>query len=144
MLDKAKRVLFGIRQQLPQSRLAADQRQTAQILAAFEQQIQREIDQRIGLAFGKGRLESRKIGGAIFVEGADLAIDDRIRQLPGGGRDGLKSGGPIQALTGLQRNLAVEHPRLDPVAIELDLVDPSVSGRRTVQGVAELWQNEFW
>src|ERR1700678_922489 len=145
MLDEAKtRVFSSIRQQLPQSRLAADQRQTAQILTAFEQQIEREIDERIGLAFGKGRLECREIGGAIFVEGTDLAIEDRIRELPGRGRDGLKSGGPIQALAGLQRNLAVEHPRLDPVAIELDLVDPSASRRRAVQGVAKLRRNEFW
>ena len=145
MLDETKtNILSGIRQQLPQSRLAADQRQAAQILAAIEQQIENEIDERIGLAFRKGRLESREIGGAIFVEGTYLAIEDRIRQLPGRGCDGLKSCGPIQALAGFQRNLAVEHPRLDPVAIELDLVDPPVSRRRPVQGVAKLRRNEFW
>src|SRR5271156_857048 len=102
MLDETQTsVLSAIGQQLLQPRFARDQRQTAQIIAAFEQQIESEIDQRIGLAFGKGRLESRKIGGAILVEGAYLAINDRIRQLPGRVCEGPISCGPIQALARL-------------------------------------------
>ena len=73
---------------LLQSLLALRQRKSPQILAACEQQIEGEIDERIGLALGKSRLQRREIRRAVFVERAYLAIDDRIRQLAGGSRDG--------------------------------------------------------
>ena len=71
-------------------------------------------------------MQGREIGGAVFVKSADLAIDDRIAQLAGGFRDGRIFGGPIEALAGLQSHFAVQHAHLNSVAVELDLVDPSV------------------
>ena len=108
-----------------QSHLAVGQSQGPQIVAAFEQQVESEVDKRIGLALGKGCLERREIRRAVFVEGANLAIDDRIRQLAGGSRNGRIFVGPIKALTGLQGRLAVKHAYLEPVTIKLDLVDPT-------------------
>ena len=85
MLDEAEAgILAGVGEKLLQSRLALAQRQGAQILAAFEQQIEGEIDELVGLAFGKGRLKGGEIRGAVLVQRADLAIDDCVRQLAGG------------------------------------------------------------
>jgi hypothetical protein len=64
------------RQQLLQSRLAADQRQAAQILAAFEQQIESEIDERIGLSFGKGDWRAAKSGASFSSRAHYLAINN--------------------------------------------------------------------
>ena len=126
MLDEAKAgIIAGVREKLLQSRLALAQRQCAQILATFEQEVEGEIDERVGLAFGKGRLKSGEIRGAILVQGAYLAIDDRVRQLAGGSRDGRIFGGPVETLAGLQGYLAIKHAHLDAVAIELDLMQPA-------------------
>src|ERR1700733_3169444 len=103
MLDEAETGIFaGIRKKSLQSLLAVRQWQRAQILVAFEQKIEGEIEECIGLALGGRRLKSRKIRGAVFVERAYLAIDDRIRQLVRGLCDWRIFSRPIEALAGLQ------------------------------------------
>ena len=143
VFDEAKAVIrAGVGEKLLQPRLSLAQRQGAKILAAFEQQIEGEIDERVGLSFGKRSLKRGKIRGAVFVQRTDFSVDDRVRQLAGGSRDGRIFGGPVEPLAGLQRCLAIQHAHLDAIAVELDLVQPSVARRRTRKGLAKLRSDE--
>ena len=61
-----------------------------------------------------------------------LAVEQRGigRQRCDRGRDRLEAMRPIQALAGQQAHLAVIEPRLDAIAVELDLVQPFGAARR--------------
>ena len=92
----------------------------------------------IGLAFGQRRLKCCKVGSTLFVEGADLAIDDRVGQVCRCGGDGRILGGPIEALAGFQRDLTILYTHLHAIAVEFDLVDPPICGGGTLQRLAKL------
>jgi len=62
-------------QQLLQPRLAFAQRKRTKILAAGEQQIEREENEIAGLALGNCGLQRGKIRNALVIDGDDLAID---------------------------------------------------------------------
>ena len=80
---------------------------------------------------------------AVVVERDDLAVDQQsgsALRLLGDGRELV---GPVQALAGLQRGLAVLDAQLHAIAVELDLVAPAVAagGRSTER--AELRRDEI-
>ena len=50
--------------------------------------------------------------------------------------------GPVEALAGLQRGLAVLDAQLDAIAVELDLMHPARRRRRARERVAELRRDE--
>ncbi len=143
MFDEAKAVILaGVGEKLLQPRLSLAQRQGAKILATFEQQIEGEIDECVGLAFGQSGLKRGEVRGAVFIQGTNFSVDDGVRQIAGGSRDGRIFGGPVEPLARLQGCLASSHAHLDAVAVELDLVQPSVSRRRTRKGLAKLGSDE--
>lgn len=79
----------------------------------------------------------------MVVERDDLAIDDTIRQALerlGHGPEPLR---PVEALARLQGDLAASDTRLDAIAVELDLMDPSATGRRPLHTLTELWRDEI-
>jgi hypothetical protein len=61
----------------------------------------------------------------------DLAVNDRGcgADVPGVGRDLLEAIGPVMAATGEHLDRLVGEVDLDPVAVELDLVDPTLAAR---------------
>ncbi len=78
-----------------------------------------------------------------MVEGDDLAVDQHVGEraaLPG---DRSELVGPVQPLAGLQRGLATLDAQLHPVAIEFDLMAPSIAGGRTVDQTTELRRDEI-
>lgn len=78
-----------------------------------------------------------------MVEGADLAIDDRIGQCRCRLGDLGIFARPVESLPRLQCHLAIQHTQLDPIAVELDLMNPTCAGGRTLQSLAELRRNEI-
>src|SRR4051812_25230514 len=127
MLDETKVDLgTGARQQLLQPHLAIGQRHRSQILAAIEEKVEGKIDEGVSFAFGKSSLKSGEIRRAIFIQGAYFAIDDDIRQIACGPRDSWIFGGPIEAFASFQGHVAAKHAQLNAVAIEFDLVNPTV------------------
>ncbi len=136
-------VLAGIIKQCLQTFLAFGQRQLSQILIALEQQIEGEVDQFVGLAFRQCGLKCCEIRRAVFIERADLPVDDGIRQVCRRCRNRRILGRPVQALTGLQRHLAVFDARLNAVAVELDLVDPAIARGWAFERFAKLRRYEL-
>lgn len=72
-------IVGGLDQQLLQPRFPIGQWLRPQILAAIKQQVEREIDQTSGVAFRQRGLKRRKVGRAVVVESANLAVDDAVR-----------------------------------------------------------------
>ena len=120
----------GAGDQLLQMRLALDQRQLPQIVAV-------EIEQIEGDHHDLGRLalqlvlQHREVGGAVGGGHDDLAVDDRRAgaDVPSIVGDLLEALGPVVAAPGEDLDRLVGEMDLDPVAVELDLVDPAVAGR---------------
>ena len=79
-------------------------------------------------------LQHREIGGAVGGRHDDLAVDDRRGRLdvPGVVGDLLEAVGPVVAAPGEDLDRLVGQVDLDPVAVELDFVDPARSGRHLV------------
>ena len=125
-----------------QGLLAVNKALLSQVFAPKKQQIEGEEDQVIGLAVGQGSLQTSEIGRAPMVQRNDFSVDDAIRQGSGGLCYCAELGSPIQALARLQRDVTVLYPHLNAVAVEFDLVDPVVSGRRTLHRNTQLRRNE--
>ena len=146
MLDIADQAGFALGprfQQFFQLRLSLGERQAAYIHSIGEQQIEREENEIVGLAVGKCGLQRGKIRRAVMVERDDLAVNKHIGKRASLVRNRLKLFGPVQAFSGLQRGLAVLDPQLHPVAVEFDLVAPSLPVRGTIDRRAELRRYEI-
>jgi hypothetical protein len=100
-------------------------------------QIEHVIDEALALAALERRLQLRKAGNSVLVLDDYLTVDQRRARgkLGDGGGGVRKFFAPLEALTREQTHVAVIEPRLDAVAVELDLVRPASPGRRRlVQG----------
>ena len=82
MLDVADQLAAALAplQQIFSRALRSRNGKRAQILAAGEQQVEREEDQVIGLAVRQRRLQRRKIRDAVLIERDDLAVDQADRE----------------------------------------------------------------
>ena len=109
------------------------QRQLPQIATVQIEEVERHQNDTGGLAL-ELVLQHREIGGAVGGRYDDLAVDHRRRCLdvPGVVRDFLESMRPIVTAAGEYLDGFVRQVNLDPVAVELDFVDPAVSGRHLV------------
>ena len=107
------------------------------------QQVKGEEHELAGVAFGERRLQRGEIRRAVRVERHDLAIDDPVRQPGAGAGDGAEPAGPVQPLARAQDGTAAFDAELNAVAVELDLVQPTLAGRRTLDGLAELRLDEL-
>ena len=76
-------------------------------------------------------LQHREIGGAVGGGHDDLAVDDGGARLdvPSVVGDLLEAVGPVVAAAGENLDRLVGEVDLDPVAVELDFVNPALSGR---------------
>ncbi len=108
-------------------RLALRERQTGKIAAVTVKEIEDVVDEPLAVTCLECRLQTGERGDAACVLDHDLAIDQRgtRRQLGHGVGDVRKSVRPIEALARQQPDLAMVKPRLDAIAVELDLVDPA-------------------
>ena len=120
----------GAGDDLLQFGLAPEQRQLPEVAAVEVQQIERHQDDAGGLSL-QLVLQHREIGGAVGGRHDDLAVDDRRGGLdvPGVVGDLLEAMGPVMAAPGEDLDGLVGQVDLDAVAVELDFVDPAVSGR---------------
>ena len=126
-----------------QPRLAFQQRQFPQVLAAGEQQVEDEEDQIVGLAVGDRRLQRREVRRAGVVEGDHLPVDDPVGQTRAGPDDGRELRRPVQPLAGQQRRMAVLGAQLHAIAVELDLMRPALALRRLLRRLGELRLDEL-
>ena len=116
--------------QLLQVRLALDQRQLPQVVAVEIEQVEGDHHDLGGPAL-QLVLQHREIGGAVGGRHHDLAVDDRRARadVPGVVGDLLEAVGPVVAAAGEDLHGLVGEMDLDPVAVELDLVNPALAGR---------------
>ena len=103
------------------------------------------IGQPLGLAARERILQGGEAGDAIGAHHGDLAVqiggaDLGDRQ---GGGDRPEARGPVEAAAGEHANLAGLEARRGAVAVQLDLVDPAIAGRRLVREGGELGRDEF-
>jgi hypothetical protein len=93
------------------------------------EKVKHVIDEAIMTAGLQIVLQCRELGDAGIIERSDLAVEDRIMigQRRAGVGDGRKPLGPIEAVAGLQCDLAAADSRLPAVAVEFDLMDPGLA-----------------
>src|SRR5262245_56131427 len=96
------------------------------------QQIEDIVDEAVTLSCLERRLKPRKAREAVLVLHYDLAVDQRPARgkLCDDSGDIGKFAGPVEAFAGEQADLAMVEPRLDAIAVELDLMDPAFAARR--------------
>jgi len=132
------------REQALEHRLALEQRSARQVLAVEMQEIEDEIHELVRrvmigrrLHGGKGRQAVRadRTEFAVEIGLPDLAAAERRRGRP-------VAVGPVQPGAREQAHVAAVNPRVDAVAVELDLMDPPVAGGRLVPQKGELRLDE--
>ena len=127
-----------------QPRLAMRQRQLAQILRPFEQQVEGEIDQAARLLVGDRGLQRPEVRHVIIVQRAQFAVDHRIGPDRRIRRQVRETVAPVQAFSRPQHRPPAADADLDAVAVELDLVRPTRPARRMVGDLAQLDRDEGW
>jgi hypothetical protein len=99
--------------------------------AIDEKEVEREIDEPAGVGRVARGLHRGKAGRAVGPHGAELAVEIGVTQLERGerlhGRPVPMR--PVQSLPREQLDLADIDPRVQPIAVIFDLVQPSVAGR---------------
>ncbi len=125
-----------------QERLACGEREVAQILGAFGEQVEGEVDEPVRFTVRDCSLKPREARLALFVQRADFAVDDAVGKF--GGRSGgcLELLRPVETFARAQTCLAGFDPQLDAVAVKLDLMSPVPAARWRVDGFAELRRYE--
>src|SRR5215831_3754608 len=96
------------------------------------QQVESPVDESIIAPIFKVGLQQRKTGNAVFVLDDQFAVEQRRLCRKGRDRfsDAREAMRPILLLSRQQTYRAVIEPRLDAVAVELDLVNPFRSVRK--------------
>ncbi len=132
MVGIVERPRFGlVLQQRRKALLPLGQRLLAQVLAVEEQKVEGETDDPLA-APGKGVLKRAEVAPPLVVEHHRLAVDQRRAARQVGERldEAGKAIAPVEAGAGVDRGLAGADRGDDAVAVELDLVQPPVTGRR--------------
>src|SRR5262249_53882313 len=128
-----------------QFRLAFDERQVGEIAPIEVEEIEHVIDEAVALSRLERGLQRRKAGDPALVLDHDLAVEQR--RVGGKRGDGMGDVGkffvPMEALAGEQTGLAIVEPRLNAIAVELDLVDPAGAGWRLGPQGGERRRHEF-
>ncbi len=115
----------AIVQQLRQRRFAFDERRSREITSVEIQQVEHVINEAIA-AFLQISLQQREAADAVVVFHHDFAVQKRgfRRQRSDRLSDRLETMRPVLLLARQQSHLAVIKPRLHPVAVKLDLMQP--------------------
>src|ERR1700730_3498306 len=110
-------------------RFALDERQAREIAPVTMEEIENVIDKSFPLAGLERSLQPGKARNAVCFLDHDLAVDERgaRRQPRHGGRDISKFAGPVEALAREQLDLAMLEPRLNAIAVKLDLMHPALA-----------------
>jgi hypothetical protein len=90
------------------------------------------VDEALAVMRFERRLQRREAGNAVVVLDHHLAVDQRAarRQLGDSSGDVGELARPIEPLAREQAHVTVLQPRLNAVAVELDLVHPALAARR--------------
>jgi hypothetical protein len=121
--------------QVPEKLLSVDERRFAQIPSVQIEAIEGVIDEAVDASLTEVRLQERELGNAALVCDHHLAVDyggaqrQASERLPNGV---AKFFCPIEPAPRPQRDLAVHDMRLEPITVELDLVQPSAFGGRSL------------
>src|ERR1700678_1752446 len=131
---------------LLQHLLALDQSQIPRRMTIQMKQIEDEVCQRLPRSLLKRRLQIRKASNPIFRNHHHLTIKNRLLcwQRPHKRSDSLHSMRPIQPGTRQQLNQATLFARLDTIAVELNLMQPTVARRRRLRLQGKLRCNKVW
>jgi hypothetical protein len=91
-------------------------------------------------------LKDREICGPVSSGDHDLAVEDSRARLdaPGVVGDLLESMGPVVTAAGKKPGRLVGKVKLDPVAVELDFVNPASTGRYLLNGGCQRRFDEVW
>jgi hypothetical protein len=133
----------GFVDQLFKQRLALDQRQLPEIMAVQVKQVEGDHHDLGRLAL-QLILQNRKVSGAVGGRDDDLALEDRRAgtDVPGVGGDFLETVRPVVAVAGEDLDLGVSEMHLNVIAIELDLVDPTIAARCLADRRGQRGRNE--
>src|SRR4029078_5978053 len=113
--------------------LALHERDAAEVTAVDEQEVEGEVDQGRSVLAPERVAELAERGAPVGLDPAQLAVDERARAVEGlrGKHELRHARGPVEAVAAGARPLVTPDAALQPIAVELDLVDPLVAlGRR--------------
>ena len=130
------------REQALQACLAFGQHELAQIFAVREQQVEDEEYERVALAVRKRCLQRREVRRAVAAERHDLAVDQAIGQGLRLAHDRVEFLRPVETLARAQHRAAVRDAQLHAVAVELDLMAPSLAVGRPGDELGEFRLHE--
>src|SRR5579872_382005 len=131
--------------QLVQKLLPADQRRFAQVESVEIETVEGVIGEPVESSLAEVGLQKRELGYAALVLDHQLAVDQR------GARGQLSERfsnavaellRPIESAPGPEPNLVLLDMSLKPIAVELDLMQPFVAGRRRLRQRCEHRLNE--
>ncbi len=119
---------IGLGDDLLEQCLALEERQLPQVVAVQVKQIEGDHHDLVGSAL-EFVLQHRKVRGAVFRWDHHLAVDDRRPGIyvPSIGSDLSETVGPVVAASGEHLDGGVPETDLNPIAVELDLMNPSVA-----------------
>jgi hypothetical protein len=122
------------RQGLLQQRFPVEQGRSREIEAVEMEKVEDMVVEAMATPRFQVRLQVAEMRDPAVVLRNDLAVEQRLVDAEHfeRRRNGRKARGPIERFSRQQKNLATVDPRLDPVAIVLDLVNPGRSARRLV------------
>src|SRR3569833_3071533 len=129
--------------QLLEMRLALEQRHLPKVVAIEIEQIEGHQHDLVRAAF-QLVLEHGEIGRAIRLRHHDFAVDDcragvDLKDILSNLAEAL---GPVMAAAGKHLDLAIVQVNLHAITVELDLVNPALAGRYSLDLDGERWVNE--
>jgi hypothetical protein len=133
----------SFRDKLFELRLALDQRQLPQIVTVEIEQVEGDQDDLVGFAL-QLILQHREVCAAVIGWHHDLAVNDRAAgaDMPGLVGDLPESLRPVMSAAGVDLHRFINEMHLDPIAIELDFVNPASAGGHFVDRGCERWLDE--
>ncbi len=147
--DSPKLYLAKMTKSLRKGRIFIDyfrnSREATSIAAIEMQEIKDVIDKAIGSPVPQIGLQQREIADAAVVFDDDFTIEESRsgRKLADGLGDRLEPVRPILPLSRQKLNVSMIEPRFHAIAVELDLMQPSVSGRHLVAKRGEAERHEI-
>src|SRR5207248_10348741 len=130
----------SITRERTERRLALLQRQAAKIAPVQVQEIEDEVGEAAAITAVERVLQGLEAGAPVRQHDGDLAIDQRAAriQLRGGFADLREVARPVVAFAADERDRPLLNAAPDAVAVELHLVQPAISLRRSIDEHREL------
>src|SRR5690606_20690872 len=128
------------REEALQQPLAGDELDAGQVVAVEMEQVERRGHEPSRAPRGECLLQQAEAAGTVGLQRHQLAVEQRTLEAEPGQRllESRQARGPIPSVPADEADLVAVHASEQPIAVELDLVKPSLAVRRRVDPGREL------